>query len=150
MESSRFAVRLARTILMGNNARFITDARSMFPGKTYEEVKIGESFSSSLTITETHLVLAAGRSVTLSSLNYDNIEFEVQAPANKVVNLGELLSDGGSIGVFAGSIENRGTVSANAIRVNDAGEIELVAQGDNVQQDGVVTATSKTGQGILA
>ena len=94
-----------------------------------------------------HLVLAAGQSVTISSLNYDNIEFEVQAPANKVVNIGDMLSDGGSIGVFAGSIHNSGTISANAIRVNDAGEIELVAQSDNVQQDGTVTATSETGQG---
>ena len=94
-----------------------------------------------------HLVLAAGQSVTISSLNYDNIEFEVQAPANKVVNIGDLLSDGGSIGVFAGSIHNSGTISANAITVNDAGEIVLVAQGDNVQQDGTVTATSETGQG---
>ena len=94
-----------------------------------------------------HLVLAAGQSVTLSSLNYDNIEFEVQAPANKVVNIGDMLSDGGSIGVFAGSIHNSGTISANAITVNDAGEIVLVAQGDNVQQHGTVTATSETGQG---
>ena len=94
-----------------------------------------------------HLVLAAGQSVTISSLNYDNIEFEVQAPANKVVNIGDMLSDGGSIGVFAGSIHNSGTISANAITVNDAGEIVLVAQGDNVQQDGTVTATSETGQG---
>ncbi len=94
-----------------------------------------------------HLVLAAGQSVTISSLNYDNIEFEVQAPANKVVNIGDMLSDGGSIGVFAGSIHNSGTISANAITVNDAGEIVLVAQGDNVQQHGTVTATSETGQG---
>ena len=94
-----------------------------------------------------HLVLAAGQSVTISSLNYDNIEFEVQAPANKVVNIGDMLSDGGSIGVFAGSIHNSGTISANAIKVNDAGEIVLVAQGDNVQQGGTVTASSETGQG---
>ncbi len=94
-----------------------------------------------------HLVLAAGQSVTISSLNYDNIEFEVQAPDNKVVNIGDMLSDGGSIGVFAGSIHNSGTISANAITVNDAGEIVLVAQGDNVQQHGTVTATSETGQG---
>ncbi len=93
------------------------------------------------------LVLAAGQSVTISSLNYDNIEFEVQAPDNAVVNLGELMSDGGSIGVFAGSITNRGAISANAISVDEAGNIRLVAQADNVQTSANVSATSKTGKG---
>src|SRR5262245_39249536 len=32
----------------------------MFPGKHYDEVAIGETFGSSLTVTETHLVLAPG------------------------------------------------------------------------------------------
>ena len=32
----------------------------MFPGKAYNEIKVGDTFSSSLTVTETHLVLAAG------------------------------------------------------------------------------------------
>ena len=31
-----------------------------FPGKGYNEVEIGESFSTAITVTETHLVLAAG------------------------------------------------------------------------------------------
>lgn len=93
------------------------------------------------------IVLAAGQSVTINSLNYDNIEFEVQAPDNKVVNLGDMISDGGSIGVFAGSIANKGRVSANAVTVDDAGNIVFVAQADTVVQDGTVTATSITGQG---
>jgi acyl dehydratase len=57
--------------LLGNNARFVAEERSMFPGKTYEEVKIGESFSSSLTITETHLVLAAGLFGDFNPLHVD-------------------------------------------------------------------------------
>ena len=32
----------------------------LFPGKTYDEIQVGESFGSALTVTETHLVLAAG------------------------------------------------------------------------------------------
>ena len=94
-----------------------------------------------------NLLLAAGQSITVSSLNYDNIEFEVQAPENKVVNLGTLLSDGGSIGVFAGSITNKGTVSANAITVDAAGNIKFVAQTDTIIENGTVTATSETGKG---
>lgn len=32
----------------------------LFPGRYYDEIKVGESFGSALTVTETHLVLAAG------------------------------------------------------------------------------------------
>ena len=32
----------------------------LFPGKTYDEIKVGDSFGTSMTVTETHLVLAAG------------------------------------------------------------------------------------------
>jgi acyl dehydratase len=32
----------------------------MFPGKWYDEVKVGERFGTSVTVTEAHLVLAAG------------------------------------------------------------------------------------------
>jgi acyl dehydratase len=32
----------------------------MFPGKHYDEVKVGETFGTSLTVTETHLVLGSG------------------------------------------------------------------------------------------
>ena len=94
------------------------------------------------------LVLAAGQSVTINSLNYDNIEFEVQAPEHKVVNLGDMISDGGSIGVFAGSITNAGNISANAISVDDAGNIRFVARDDVIlEQHSRITASSTTGNG---
>ncbi len=32
----------------------------LFPGKGYNEIKVGDSFGSALTVTETHLVLSAG------------------------------------------------------------------------------------------
>lgn len=32
----------------------------LFPGRAYDEIKVGESFGSAMTVTETHLVLAAG------------------------------------------------------------------------------------------
>jgi 3-hydroxybutyryl-CoA dehydratase len=43
----------------------------MFPGKHYDEVAVGESFGSSLTITETHLVLAAGLFGDFNPLHVD-------------------------------------------------------------------------------
>lgn len=43
----------------------------MFPGKSYDEVRIGEKFASSLTVTETHLVLAAGLFGDFNPLHVD-------------------------------------------------------------------------------
>jgi 3-hydroxybutyryl-CoA dehydratase len=43
----------------------------MFPGKYYDEVVVGETFSSSLTVTETHLVMAAGLFGDFNPLHVD-------------------------------------------------------------------------------
>jgi acyl dehydratase len=43
----------------------------MFPGKHYDEVAVGEIFGSSLTVTETHLVLAAGLFGDFNPLHVD-------------------------------------------------------------------------------
>lgn len=43
----------------------------MFPGKGYNQVRVGESFSSALTVTETHLVLAAGLFGDFNPLHVD-------------------------------------------------------------------------------
>ena len=32
----------------------------LFPGKAYDEIKVGDSFGTAMTVTETHLVLASG------------------------------------------------------------------------------------------
>ena len=43
----------------------------VFHGKWYDEVKVGDSFGSSLTVTETHLVLAAGMFGDFNPLHVD-------------------------------------------------------------------------------
>jgi|SRR5688572_26183204 3-hydroxybutyryl-CoA dehydratase len=43
----------------------------MFPGKWYDEVRVGESFGSRVTVTETHLVLAAGMFGDFNPLHVD-------------------------------------------------------------------------------
>ena len=84
------------------------------------------------------LILAAGRKVSLGSLDHDHVSFEVQAPDDSAVNLGKLLANGGSIGAFASKFRNSGTIQANRISRNDKGEIILVA--DNNQISGLVEA----------
>ena len=43
----------------------------MFPGKWYDEVRVGERFGTSVTVTETHLVLAAGMFGDFNPLHVD-------------------------------------------------------------------------------
>lgn len=45
----------------------------LFPGKTYDEIKVGDSFGTSLTVTETHLVLAAGLFGDFNPLHVDQV-----------------------------------------------------------------------------
>lgn len=44
----------------------------MFPGKAYDETRIGEVFSTSVTVTETHLVLASGLFGDFNPLHVDD------------------------------------------------------------------------------
>ena len=92
------------------------------------------------------LVLAAGRTVALTSLDLDGVRVEVQAPEDEALNLGDLIADRGAVGVLAGSIRNAGTVEANAVTVDDDGTIRLVAQGDiTLEAGGRVAAEGPSG-----
>ena len=44
----------------------------MFPGKAFDETEVGETFNTSLTVTETHLVLAAGLFGDFNPLHVDD------------------------------------------------------------------------------
>ncbi|MEI6321229.1 MAG: filamentous hemagglutinin N-terminal domain-containing protein, partial [Pseudomonadota bacterium] len=73
------------------------------------------------------ILLAAGKSVTITSLNASGVSFELQAPTDSVVNIGQLLADGGVVRAFAGSLRHSGDIRANAL-VRDAGG-QIVLQG---------------------
>jgi len=93
-----------------------------------------------------NILLAAGESITISSLDDADISFEVQAEENSVTNLGEIIANDGAANLFAGTLTHTGSVSANSISIDAAGNIRLVAQGTN-WIEGDVTATSSTGAG---
>ncbi len=76
------------------------------------------------------VLLAAGEKISITSLDADDIVFDIQAPENTVVNLGEMLTNGGAASVFAGTITHSGAINANSIRVDQQGRIQLVAQAD--------------------
>ena len=92
------------------------------------------------------LVLAAGRTITLTSLDLDGVRVEVQAPEDEALNLGDLIANRGAAGMFAHSIRNSGTVEANAVTVDENGTIRLVAQSDlTLEAGGRVAADGPSG-----
>ena len=84
-----------------------------------------------------NLILAAGESVTLSSMDVDHVTFEVSASESRAVNLGQLLSTGGAIGLFASRIASTGTLSATRVARDSDGSVRLVAT-DEVKLGGRV------------
>ena len=87
-----------------------------------------------LTVVEGRLILAAGEKVRLAGIGpagwLDDITFEVQAPTNQAINLGQLIAEKGAVGVFAGSIKHSGLISANSIGTDAQGRIVLSATND--------------------
>ena len=85
------------------------------------------------------ILLAAGREVTLTSLNDVDISYRVSAPGDRAVNLGSLIATNGSAALLADQVVQHGTISANKV-VQDA-QGRIVLQGDtSTSVSGGVTA----------
>jgi len=92
------------------------------------------------------IVLAAGESITIASLDSDHIVFDVQAPENEVVNLGEVITNGGAASMFAGTIKHSGSINANSLTVDEQGNVQLFAKADiEIATDAIITASGKSG-----
>ena len=77
-----------------------------------------------------NVILAAGESIRITSLNDAAIEFDVQSTDNSIINLGEIIAKQGAARLFAGNLEHSGSINANGIKRNADGSISLVAQED--------------------
>ncbi len=89
------------------------------------------------------ILLAAGKSVTITPLTGSGVSFELQAPTDSVVNIGQLIADGGAVRAFAGSLRHTGDIRANSLVVDAGGQIVLqgssevrLAAGSTTRADG--------------
>ena len=77
-----------------------------------------------------NVILAAGESIRITSLNDAAIEFDVQSPDNGIINLGSIIAKQGAARLFAGNLKHSGSINATGIVRNADGSISLVAQAD--------------------
>ena len=78
------------------------------------------------------VLLAAGQSVHLADASDPAIRVVLSAPADRVLNVGSVLAEGGKVGIYAGLIKQRGRVSANSAVRGQDGRIVFKASGDTL------------------
>ena len=94
------------------------------------------------------VILAAGRSVQLADPGNPQLRVLVSAPSDQALNLGQIIAQGGSIGMAGALVGQRGVLNANSAVVGENGRIVLKASGKALLEAGSVTsATGAAGTG---
>jgi len=109
----------------GAGAGSVVNQGSITGGNVY---LIGKAVSNDGLITSPNgeVILAAGNSVELVNPGTPNLRVEIVAPDNEAKNLGTITADAGRIGIYAGLINNNGTLRADSAVV-EGGRIVLKA-----------------------
>ena len=95
------------------------------------------------------IVLAAGKEVELVDAAGPAVTVKVAAN-EKAVNIGELVAEGGKIGMYGALVQNTGAVEAGGAMVGPGGEIRLVATKDlNIDAGSTVTANGTSGGTVV-
>jgi filamentous hemagglutinin family protein len=93
------------------------------------------------------VVLAAGRSVQLADSADPNLQVVVSAPGDRALNLGQVIAQGGRIGIDGALVNQRGVVNADSAVVGANGKIVLKASGTTTLGAGSATSAAGTGKG---
>ena len=90
------------------------------------------------------IVLAAGHSVSLVDPKNPEIVVSLSAPATQAINVGQLIAQGGSIGIYAGLVKQAGIVNANSASVDERGRIFLKGTQTTILGENSVTSASNS------
>lgn len=95
------------------------------------------------------ILLAAGKEVELVDGDSPFVTVKVTAGAEQALNVGNLVAEGGRIGMFGALVRNSGTVEAGGAMVGPGGEIRLVATKDLTLDAGSLAAANGTSGGKI-
>ena len=88
------------------------------------------------------IILAAGKTVELVDSQKPELRVLLTAPENTAINVGKMIAEAGSAGIFAGTIKQSGLISANSAVVGENGKIVLRAKKDITLAAGSKTEAS--------
>jgi filamentous hemagglutinin family protein len=111
---------------------------------------VGPAVANSGVITSPNgdVVLAAGNQVELVNPGTPNLRVEITAPENQAVNLGSIVAESGRIGIYAGLINNSGTIRAGSA-VAEGGRILLKAKQSVTLESSSILDASGVGGGTI-
>lgn len=93
------------------------------------------------------VVLAAGHTVQLVDSTNPDLHVVVSASASRALNLGQIIAEGGKVGIYGALIAQRGIVNANSAVVGQNGKIVFKASGDTLLEAGSRTSATGAGSG---
>lgn len=100
-----------------------------------------------ITSPQGQVVLAAGHTVQLADASNPALQVVVAAPEHQSVNLGQVIAQGGKVGIYGALVRQRGLVNADSAHVGEGGKIVLRASGDAMLEAGSVTSATGAGRG---
>ena len=101
-----------------------------------------------ITSPQGEVILAAGNSVELVNPGTPNLRVEIIAADHEARNLGQIISDAGRIGIYAGLINNSGTIRADSA-VAGGGSILLKATKNATLESSSVLSAKGQGGGEI-
>ena len=93
------------------------------------------------------ILLAAGKSVQLVDSANPAITVVVSAPDDQALNLGQIVAQGGRVGIYGALVNQRGVVNANSAVRGENGKIILKASRSTLLEAGSQTTASGAGKG---
>jgi filamentous hemagglutinin family protein len=133
-----------RQFTAGGVAGGVSNAGLINAGKGGQVLLIAPNVENTGIITAPNgeVILAAGRSVQLADPGNPQLRVLVSAPADQALNLGQIIAQGGSIGMAGALVSQRGVLNANSAVVGENGRIVLKASGKALLEAGSVTSAA--------
>lgn len=93
------------------------------------------------------VLLAAGHSVQLVDSANPDLHVVVSAPDSEALNLGRIITQGGTASIYGDLIRQRGIVSADSAVIGENGKIVFKASSDTLLERGSSTTATGAGSG---
>ncbi|WP_332848330.1 YDG domain-containing protein, partial [Massilia sp. S19_KUP03_FR1] len=93
------------------------------------------------------VMLAAGHSVNLADPANPDLQVVLSAPADQAINVGQVIAQGGRIGMYGALLNQRGVLNADSAVRGENGKIVLKASARALLEDGSITSATGAGSG---